>query len=109
MSLISIDLYDVTRDAIQAEATPNIETVVVGEAIIQELFLLAARLKGKVIQNVNSSAVGGGVAEILARMIPLLKQLGIDARWDVILITRHIKDSLLLFISLFHQGDVVYL
>ncbi len=57
---------------------------VVGEATIQELFLLAPRLKGKVIQNINSTAVGGGVAEILTRMIPLLKQLGVDARWDVI-------------------------
>jgi trehalose synthase len=37
-----------------------------------------------VIQHINSTAVGGGVAEILTRMIPLLKQLGLDARWDVI-------------------------
>jgi len=57
---------------------------IVGEATIQELFLLAEHLKGKVVQNINSTAVGGGVAEILTRMIPLLKQLGIDARWDVI-------------------------
>jgi trehalose synthase len=28
--------------------------------------------------------VGGGVAEILIRMVPLLKQLGVDVRWDVI-------------------------
>jgi len=46
--------------------------------------LLAANLSGKVIQNINSTATGGGVAEILSRMVPLLKQLGVDARWDVI-------------------------
>lgn len=57
---------------------------IVGEATIQELFLLAEHLKGKIIQHINSTAVGGGVAEILTRMIPLLKQLGIDAQWDVI-------------------------
>ena len=36
------------------------------------------------VQNINSTFVGGGVAEILSRMIPLLGQLGVDARWDVI-------------------------
>jgi len=57
---------------------------VVGEATVEELFLLARHLKGKAIQNINSTAVGGGIAEILTRMIPLLKQLGVDTRWDVI-------------------------
>jgi trehalose synthase len=37
-----------------------------------------------VVQNINSTFVGGGVAEILTRMIPLLQQLGVDARWDII-------------------------
>ena len=57
---------------------------ITGSATIDELYLLADRLKGKTIQNINSTAVGGGVAEILARMLPLLKQLGLEARWDVI-------------------------
>ncbi|MEX2115272.1 MAG: glycosyltransferase [Bacteroidota bacterium] len=57
---------------------------IVGEATIYDLFLLAKRLEGKSIQNINSTSVGGGVAEILSRMLPLLKQLGLDARWDVI-------------------------
>lgn len=51
---------------------------------MEELFLLAERLSGRVIQNINSTAVGGGVAEILSRMIPLLGQLGVKAKWDVI-------------------------
>ena len=46
--------------------------------------LLAAKLSGKVIQNINSTFSGGGVAEILSRMVPLLGQLGVDARWNVI-------------------------
>ncbi|MFA5075598.1 MAG: glycosyltransferase, partial [Candidatus Babeliales bacterium] len=33
---------------------------------------------------INSTAVGGGVAEILSRMIPFLHELGVNARWDVI-------------------------
>jgi len=57
---------------------------IVGKGAVQELFLLAKKIEGKTIQNINSTAVGGGVAEILTRMIPLVKQLGVDARWDVI-------------------------
>ncbi|MGE5217446.1 MAG: glycosyltransferase [Chloroflexota bacterium] len=57
---------------------------IVGRGPIDELGLLADRLRGKTIQNINSTAVGGGVAEILSRLVPLLKQLGVDTVWDVI-------------------------
>ncbi|MGH2567427.1 MAG: glycosyl transferase family 1, partial [Bacteroidota bacterium] len=57
---------------------------VVGQSTVDELSLLARRLEGKQIQNINSTAVGGGVAEILTRMIPLLNQMGVQARWEVI-------------------------
>jgi trehalose synthase len=57
---------------------------IVGAPAIDELFLLSKHLEGKSIQNINSTAVGGGVAEILTRMVPLLNQLGVQARWDVI-------------------------
>jgi trehalose synthase len=57
---------------------------IVGNDEVDELYLLAERLKGKAVQNVNSTAIGGGVAEILSRMIPLLRDLGVDAHWDVI-------------------------
>ncbi|MCM8823638.1 MAG: glycosyltransferase [Candidatus Omnitrophica bacterium] len=57
---------------------------IVGEPIISDLRLLARKLKNKVIQHINSTAVGGGVAEILNRMVPLLRELGVNTRWDVI-------------------------
>jgi trehalose synthase len=57
---------------------------VVGESVIHDLRLLADRLRGKTVQHINSTAVGGGVAEILNRMVPLLKELGVESRWDVI-------------------------
>ena len=57
---------------------------IVGQSVVDDLRLLAQRLQGKIIQHINSTPVGGGVAEILSRMVPLLKELGIDARWDVI-------------------------
>jgi trehalose synthase len=57
---------------------------IVGQPVIDDLRLIGDRLKGRVVRNINSTAVGGGVAEILNRMIPLLKELGVDAHWDVI-------------------------
>lgn len=57
---------------------------IIGTAGIDELGLLANRLRGNTLQNINSTAVGGGVAEILSRMVPLMKQLGVDAAWDVL-------------------------
>jgi len=57
---------------------------IVGKSAIEELKLVAAKLSGKVVQNINSTFTGGGVAEILSSMVPLLGQLGVDARWNVI-------------------------
>src|SRR5210317_1203010 len=48
------------------------------------LYKLAKRLEGRSILHINSTRVGGGVAEILHRLIPLLNELGIKADWDVI-------------------------
>jgi trehalose synthase len=45
---------------------------------------LGERLKGRSFLHVNSTRAGGGVAEILQRMIPILTDLGIEARWEVI-------------------------
>ena len=56
----------------------------VGHATIDEVRLLGERLRGRTVQNINSTAVGGGVAEILNRLLPLLREVGVDARWDVI-------------------------
>jgi trehalose synthase len=55
-----------------------------GAAEIEELRALAAQLSGRTVQMVNSTAMGGGVAEILNRLIPLMQELGLRPRWDVI-------------------------
>jgi trehalose synthase len=57
---------------------------VVGHQEIEHLRRLAARLKGKRIVHVNSTRVGGGVAEILGWMIPVMQELGLNASWEVI-------------------------
>jgi trehalose synthase len=54
-----------------------------GPEEIDELHALASPLEGAVVEMVNSTAVGGGVAEILMRMLPLMRELGLDARWHV--------------------------
>jgi trehalose synthase len=56
----------------------------VGRSTIEALNAIAGKLSGKIIQNINSTYTGGGVAEILTRMVPLLNQLGVDARWTTI-------------------------
>jgi len=57
---------------------------IVGESVIEDLRLLAQKLKGISIKHINSTSAGGGVAEILSRMTPLLRDLEVDVYWDVI-------------------------
>jgi trehalose synthase len=45
---------------------------------------LAELLKGRSLLHVNSTRWGGGVAEMLHRLVPLFQDLKIDTRWDVI-------------------------
>jgi trehalose synthase len=57
---------------------------IVGEKQIEIVRSLGERLKGKSIMNVNSTAFGGGVAELLNNILPLLKDVGMDVHWEVI-------------------------
>lgn len=57
---------------------------IIGQLELDELKALAGSLRGHSIQMVNSTAVGGGVAEILTRLVPILQELELSIRWDVI-------------------------
>jgi trehalose synthase len=57
---------------------------VVGNEVIDHLRQLAYPLRGMKILHINSTKEGGGVAEILNRLIPLKRELGIDAEWEII-------------------------
>lgn len=59
-------------------------TDIVGDDVIDHLRQLAAPLKGMKVVHVNSTREGGGVAEILHWLIPLKRDLGLDARWEII-------------------------
>lgn len=51
---------------------------------IEFLRCLAERVRGRRFLHVNSTRHGGGVAEILHRLVPIMTDLGVDARWEVI-------------------------
>ena len=55
-----------------------------GPDVIDQLRQLVAPLKGAKVIHVNSTRKGGGVAEILAKLVPLKVELGIDVSWEVI-------------------------
>jgi len=57
---------------------------VVGRDVVGELYTLASHVGNRSIKMVNSTAVGGGVAEMLHRVVPLLNELGIETGWEVI-------------------------
>ncbi len=56
----------------------------VPEGTIDFLNRLAEQVKGRKILHINSTKLGGGVAEMLRSDIPLLKDIGIDAEWQTI-------------------------
>jgi trehalose synthase len=57
---------------------------IIGAAEIEELRTLARNIKGKTVKMVNSTALGGGVAEMLNQLVPLLNELEVRTNWDVI-------------------------
>ncbi len=57
---------------------------IIGRPELDELHYLARQLRNKSVKMVNSTAVGGGVAEMLNRLVPLLNELEVTTKWDVI-------------------------
>ncbi len=57
---------------------------VVGHVAISQLRQLARDLAGARVVHVNSTKTGGGVAEILRWLVPLMNDLGLEASWEII-------------------------
>ena len=57
---------------------------IVGEERVERLEKAAERIKGLKILELNSTSLGGGVAEMLLSGIPIMNQLGVDVEWMVI-------------------------
>jgi hypothetical protein len=54
-----------------------------GEGEIEELRALAKPLRSRSMEMINSTAIGGGVAEILNRLVPLAEELDLNIKWNV--------------------------
>ncbi len=57
---------------------------IVGSSRITQLRRIGKKLGGLRVVHVNSTRQGGGVAEILDWMVPLMREAGLDATWEVI-------------------------
>jgi trehalose synthase len=57
---------------------------IVGAAPVYSIFSKARKLYAKRICHINATFLGGGVAEILGRLVPLLNEAGLSAEWRTI-------------------------
>jgi trehalose synthase len=57
---------------------------IVGDEVVAGIRELARPLRGVRVLHINATAYGGGVAELLASHVPLLRSAGLDADWQVI-------------------------
>ena len=60
-------------------------THIAGKALIERIRELAEPLAGKRVLHVSATAFGGGVSEILYTVVPLMRDIGLEAHWQVIL------------------------
>jgi trehalose synthase len=56
---------------------------IVRRELYDEVVSLGERLRGKRVLHVSATSFGGGVAEILYTMVPLMRDIGLDAEWDI--------------------------
>jgi trehalose synthase len=56
----------------------------IGQESLQSIIKIAEKLRGVSILHVNSTREGGGVAEILQKMVPLMRELGLNVDWKII-------------------------
>ena len=90
-----LQLVDTGRQSIDAY------TEIAGAEIIEELREVAKQLKGLRVVHINATSYGGGVSELLRSLVPLEKDLGLDAEWRIIFgeeaffkVTKTIHDAL---------------
>jgi trehalose synthase len=75
----------VLQEVALGEKTLADYTHLVGRELIERVRELAEPLKGRRVLHISATAFGGGVSEILYTLVPLMRDAGIDAHWQVIL------------------------
>ena len=81
---------------------------IAGDEAISAIYKEARRLYGRRILHINSTYYGGGVAEILSSLVPLMNNVGIEADWRIL----HGTPDLFTITKKFHnalQGDSINL
>jgi len=85
---------------------------IVGKGEIESIKELAEHVKGAKVLHINATKFGGGVAEILNRVVPLAISVGLKAEWktihgekDFFLVTKKIHNALQGDESGFFQGS----
>lgn len=74
----------VGRHCCAQSTNPDNYRPLVGDALVDELEHLARSLAGVRICEINATAAGGGVAELLGARIPVLQAMGVNADWRLI-------------------------
>src|SRR5213082_3041420 len=59
-------------------------TTIATRGLMDEIRRLAEPLRGRRVVHLSATAFGGGVAEILYTLIPLMNDVGLDCEWQVI-------------------------
>jgi trehalose synthase len=57
---------------------------IIGDDRVEQIRALAEPLRGARVLHVNATAFGGGVAEILSTIVPLMNDVGVHTEWQVI-------------------------
>ncbi len=60
-------------------------THLVGRGQVEQIRELAEGLNGKRVLHVSATAFGGGVSEILYTLVPLMRDVGLECSWQVIM------------------------
>jgi len=71
------------RVSLEPKALDEYRTIV-GDEEITAIRALAEPLRGARVLHVNATAFGGGVAEILSTLVPLMRDVGIEAEWQIL-------------------------
>ena len=66
---------------------------VVVRPLIEEIKELAKGLEGARVLHINATSFGGGVAEILYTLVPLMRDVGLDTDWRVIMAAQEFFES----------------
>jgi trehalose synthase len=78
-ALTSVEVGSLPLDRFESILSPD-QAAHLGEAVERSRRVLA----GRVVWNLNSTARGGGVAEMLVSLLAYARGLGVDVRWEVI-------------------------